>query len=60
MFAYVLTFALVVGSGNPVEIEIPNLRSVEQCQQFARQHRAELPRGTRMIRPVCAQRGYFT
>jgi len=59
MFAYVLTFILMTG-GTQTVVEVPNLQSVEQCRTIAKQRRDHLPRGTHMIRPVCAQRGYFT
>lgn len=60
MFAYVLTFMIATGAANPVTVEIGNLRSTEQCRTVARQYISTLPRGSRMIRPVCTQRGYFT
>jgi len=60
MFAYMLTFMIVTGSSQPVRVEVPLLRSNEECLRVAREFRASLPRGARMTSAVCTQNGYFT
>jgi hypothetical protein len=60
MLVYVLTFVLVAGSGTRTNVEVPSLHSVEHCREVVLQRLAQLPRGTRLVQPVCAQRGYLT
>lgn len=60
MFAYALTYILITGSANQVFVEIPNLTTVEQCQQIARARRDRLPRNQRMVNIACDRSGYRT
>jgi hypothetical protein len=60
MLVYVLTFALVAGSGARTNVEVPNLRSEDHCRAVVLERLSQLPRGTRLVQPTCTQRGYST
>jgi len=60
MFVYVLTFALVAGSGSHVNVEVPNLRSEDHCRAVVLYRQARLPRNVRIVQPTCARVGYST